>query len=76
MICSKWNLRTLLMLSGIKSYCGFLISFFIKISLIYSVLISAVQKSDSVMHIYPFVFIFFSIMIYLRILSIVPCVIQ
>ena len=36
-------------------------------------LISAVQHSDSVIHIYTFFFIFFSIMVYPRILNIVPC---
>lgn len=40
------------------------------------VLISAVQQSDSVMHIHTFLFIFFSIMIYLRRLDIVPYAIQ
>ena len=37
-------------------------------------LISAEQQSDSVIHIYTFFFIFFSIMVYHRILNIVPCV--
>ena len=37
-------------------------------------LISAVQQSDSVIHI--FFFIFFSIMVYHRILSIIPCAVQ
>ena len=42
--------------------------------MIYSVvLISAVQQSDSVIHLYTFFFIFFSIMVYARILNIVPC---
>ena len=45
------------------------------IQLIYNiVLISAIQKSDSVLHIYFFKF--FSIMIYYMILNIVPCAIQ
>ena len=48
--------------------------FFIKVQLIYNVVpISAVQQSDSVIHLYTFFFIFFSIMIYHRILSIVLC---
>ena len=50
--------------------------YFIEVQLIYNVvLISAVQQSDSVIHIYTFFFIFFSIMVYHRILNIVPCVI-
>ena len=39
-------------------------------------LISAVQQSDSVIHIYTLFFIFFSIIVYYRILNIVPCAIQ
>ena len=47
--------------------------YFVEVQLIYNiVLISAVQQSDSVVHTYTF----FSIMIYLRILNIVPCAIQ
>jgi len=37
---------------------------------------SAVTTSDSVIHIHTFLFIFFSIMVYPRILNIVPCAIQ
>ena len=38
---------------------------------------SVVQQSDSVMHIiYSFFFILFSIMVYRRILNIVPCAIH
>ena len=49
----------------------------IEVSLNYSVvLITAVQQTDSVIHIYTFIFIFFSIMVYYRILNIVPCAIQ
>ena len=44
------------------------------------VLISAVQQSDSVLYIYIYIdiffFIFSSIMVYHRILNIVPCAIQ
>ena len=41
------------------------------------VLISAVQQSDSVIHIYAFFLeIFFSILVYRRILNKVPCAIQ
>ena len=40
------------------------------------VLISAVQQSDSVIHIYTFFFIFFVIMVYPRVLNIVPCAIE
>ena len=36
-------------------------------------LISAVQQGDSVIHLYTFFFIFFSVMVYHRILNIVPC---
>ena len=54
--------------------------FFLKIEvqLIYNVvLITAIQQSDSVIHIYTVFFkIFFSIMVYHRILNIVPCAIQ
>ena len=42
----------------------------------YNMLISTVQQSDSVMHTHAFFFIFFSIIIYHRVLSIVPCAIQ
>ena len=57
----------------------FLKIYFIEVWLIYNVvLISAVQQSDSVIHIYiyTFFFIFFSMMVYHRILNIVPCAIQ
>ena len=55
----------------------FLNIYFIEVLLIYSVvLISAVQQSDSFIHRYTFFFIFFSIMVYHRILDIVPCAIQ
>ena len=37
-------------------------------------LVSAVQQSDSVIHMYTF-FIFFSILVYHRILNVVPCAI-
>ena len=53
--------------------------YFIDVYLIYNVvLISAIQQCDSVTHtyIYTFFFIFFSIMVYLRILNIVPCALQ
>ena len=51
--------------------------YFIEVWLIYSVvLISAVQQSDSLTHIYTFFFIFFSTVVYHRILNIVPCAIQ
>ena len=49
---------------------------FIKVQLIYSViLISTIQQSDSVIYTYTFFFIFFPIMVYHRILNIVPCAI-
>ena len=44
--------------------------------LIYNVLISAVWQSDSGIHLHTFSFISFSIMVYYRILNIVPCAIQ
>ena len=53
---------------------------FIEIYLIYNVLISDVQQSDSVKHIYVCIYIFFfrffSIIGYYKILSIVPIFIQ
>ena len=48
--------------------------YFIEVELIYDVLI-LLYNSDSVLHIYPFFFIFFSIMVNHRILNIVPCAI-
>ena len=58
-------------------FSSFFIYFFIEVYLIYNVvLISAVQQSDSVIHIYTFFFILFFIMVYPSILSIVPCAIQ
>ena len=51
--------------------------FSMEVQLIYNfVLASGVQQSDSDIHIYTFFFIFFSIMVYHRILNIVPCAIQ
>ena len=51
--------------------------YFIELQLIYNVvLISAVQKSDSVIHMYTFFLIFFSMMVYCRTLNIAPCAIQ
>ena len=50
----------------------FLKIYFTEVQLIYNVvLIPAVQQIDSVIHIYTFFFIFFSIMVYHRILNIV-----
>ena len=66
-------------LSGTKGWTFFplFILFFIEVQLIYNVvLVSGVQQSDSVIHIYTFFFIFFSIMVYRRMLNIVPCVMQ
>ena len=57
--------------------CTWLFKFiFLKYSWFYNILISAVQQSDSVIHRYTFFFIFFSIMIYPRILNIAPHAIQ
>ena len=51
--------------------------FIIEVELIYNVvLLSAVQQSDSVIHTYTFIFISFSIMVYHRLLNIVPCAVQ
>ena len=52
--------------------------FLVEVQLIYNVVLtSAIQQSDSVMHINTFFFlIFFSIMVYHRILNIVLCAIQ
>ena len=45
--------------------------------MIYSVvLISGVQQNDSVVHIYIFFLVFFSIVVCQRVLNIVPCAIQ
>ena len=53
----------------------FSLIYFIEVKLIYNVvLISAVQQSDSVIH--TSFFIFFSIMVYHKVLNIVPCAIQ
>ena len=54
----------------------FLKFFSIEVQLIYNVvLISAVQQSNSVIQKYTFFKKFFSIMVYHRILNIVPCAI-
>ena len=52
--------------------------YFIEVQLIYNItLISAVEQSDSVSHMYIYIlFHIFCIMIYHRILNIVPCAIQ
>ena len=52
--------------------------YFIHVQLIYSVVLISVQRSDSVTHIYThtFFFIFFSIMVFHRILNTVLCAIQ
>ena len=53
-----------------------IVIFFIEVQLIHNaVLISALQKSDSVIHIDTFFFILFSIVVYHRILNIFPCAI-
>jgi len=49
---------------------------FIAVWLIYNVFASSAQQSDSVLHMYTFFFIFFSTVIYHRILNTVPCAIQ
>ena len=56
---------------------SFAFSFLIEVSLIYNiVLISAVQQSDSVIHIHIFFFTFLSILVYPRTLNMVPYAIQ
>ena len=48
--------------------------FFIEVELIYNVaLVSAVEPSDSVIHVFAHYFLFFSIMVYHRILTMVLC---
>ena len=55
----------------------FSLFFFIEVQLIFSVvLISAIQQSDSFIHIHTLFFILFSITVYRRILNIVPCALQ
>ena len=54
-------------------YLIFVLFFLIEVQLIYDVvLVSGVQQSDLVSHIYMFIFIFFPILIYYKILAIVP----
>ena len=56
-----------------KSSFFFFVYLFVQVELTYNiVLISAVQRSDSVIHIY-ILFIFFSIMVYHKMLNMVPC---
>ena len=51
--------------------------YFMEVQLIYNVvLVSGVQQNDSVIHTYTFFFIFFSIMVYHRIVNVVPCALQ
>ena len=51
--------------------------FFIEVWLNYNVVvITTVQQSDSITHIYIVFFIFLSIMVYHRIWNIVPCALQ
>ena len=64
----------------LRLICGLLAGgiFLIEVQFMYNtVLISALQKSDSVIHIYAFFFkILFSIMVYHKILNIVLCATQ
>ena len=60
----------------LRLICGLLAGgiFLIEVQFMYNtVLISALQKSDSVIHIYAFFFIFFSLMVYHRVLNLVHC---
>ena len=55
----------------------FFLIYFIEVCLIYSVVvISTVQQSDSLIHLYALFFLLFSIMACPRILNEVPCAIQ
>ena len=55
----------------------FIYNFFLLTLLIYNVvLVSDVQKSDSVTYMFMFFFVFFSIIVYLRILNVVTCSVQ
>ena len=76
-----------LYVQGTQSSCLFIIFFqvtlltvylfLIDVLLIYNVVLStAVWQSDSVIHVHTFFFMFLSIMIYYRILNIVPCALQ
>ena len=66
--------KKLAKLSRLKVFFFF---FFIDVKLNYNVvLITDIQQSDSVIHIYTFFFIFFSIMVYHRIFNVVSCAIQ
>ena len=59
--------------------CSFFFHFlgsFIKVQLIYNVIVSALQQSDPVIHIYTFFFRCFSHIDYCRILGRIPCAIQ
>ena len=50
---------------------------FIEMQLTYDVLVSGVQQSDSIIHIYLYIVLrFFSIIGYYKILSTVPCATQ
>ena len=72
---TDWNLPAEVL--TIISLSLAIIIFFIEVQLIHNVvLISAVQKSDSVIHIHTFFFILFSIMVNHRILNIVHCAVQ
>ena len=54
-----------------------LVFFFLGVELIYSVVVvSGVQHSDSVVCVCSFPFTFFSILVYYKILNMVPCAIQ
>ena len=76
---NHWGLNRLSGLGMVVEILCFFFKFFIEVQLIYNVaLISAVQQSDSVIHIYIYSCfkVFSSIMVYHRILNIVPCAIQ
>ena len=75
-----WHLLHHIFLIFFLLHCPLILYFliyFIEVWLIYNVwLISIVKHSDSVLHMYLFLFIFLSVMVCYMILNIVPCVIQ
>ena len=70
-----WNYKPENYKSSLKRLGSLFKIYFIYVQLIYynAVLIFTIQQSDSFIHIYTFFFIFFSIMVYHRILNMAPC---
>ena len=72
----RWICHFELCLLNFKEKVIYIYIYFIEVQLIHNVvLISAIQQCDSVICIYTFC-IFFSIMVYHRVLNIVPCAVQ